>query len=152
MDENGEVLVEAENHCRPPKGDPTQHAETVAVRRVARIVSPERLAKATLYTSAEPCSHVRRRHLLDEHRPRGLRAFRKEATQMTGANEENPTFSLPCREVFARGQRRVEIAGPLIEEEVCKTARRFLALMRRRSDGIELPPVIIWHGIWVYRT
>jgi tRNA(Arg) A34 adenosine deaminase TadA len=39
---------------------------------------------------------------------------------LTGANEENPTFSLPCREIFARGQRRVEVIGPLLEEEAAK--------------------------------
>ena len=45
--------------------------------------------------------------------------------EMTGSNEENPTFSLPCREVFARGQRRIEIAGPLLEEEAAKPHEGF---------------------------
>ena len=32
--------------------------------------------------------------------------------EMTGGDEVNPTFSLPCREVFARGQKPVQVAGP----------------------------------------
>ncbi len=61
--------------------------------------------------------HVRRRGLwtgigrvvyaLSEHALLGL----------TGDHPENPTFSLPCREVFARGQRAIEVIGPLLEEE-----------------------------------
>ena len=26
--------------------------------------------------------------------------------ELTGSNEQNPTFDLPCREVFSRGQKR----------------------------------------------
>src|ERR1700691_4041295 len=56
VDENGEVLMEAQNQSRPPGGDPTQHAELLAASRAAKNFPPERLARATLYTSAEPCS------------------------------------------------------------------------------------------------
>ena len=37
--------------------------------------------------------------------------------QLTGSNEQNPTLDLPCREVFARGQRNIEVIGPEVEEE-----------------------------------
>ena len=37
--------------------------------------------------------------------------------ELTGDHPENPTFSLPCREVFARGQREIEVLGPLLEDE-----------------------------------
>jgi len=125
VDENGEVLIEAQNHSRPPHGDPTQHAELLAASKAAKKFPPERLAKATLYTSAEPCSMCagaiywasigRVVYGLSEHR----------LLSLTGANEENPTFSLPCREVFARGQRSVEIVGPLLEDEAAKPHEGF---------------------------
>jgi tRNA(Arg) A34 adenosine deaminase TadA len=125
VDETGEVLVEAQNHSRPPDGDPTQHAEMVAASSAAKTVPPERLARATLYTSTEPCCMCagaiywanigRVVYGLSEHSLLGL----------TGANEENPTLSLPCREVFARGQRRVEIVGPLLEDEAAKPHEGF---------------------------
>ncbi|HQU02769.1 MAG TPA: nucleoside deaminase, partial [Acetobacteraceae bacterium] len=40
----------------------------------------------------------------------GLKAF-------TGNHPENPTLDLPCRSVFAAGQRQVEIIGPLLSEK-----------------------------------
>jgi tRNA(Arg) A34 adenosine deaminase TadA len=125
VDEAGEILSEGQNHSRPPDGDPTQHAELVAVSKAAKLVSRERLAKATLYTSAEPCCMCagaiywanigRVVYALSEHR----------LLSLTGANPENPTFSLPCHEVFARGQRHIEALGPLIEDEAAEPHEGF---------------------------
>jgi len=36
---------------------------------------------------------------------------------ITGNHAENPTLDLPCRSVFAAGQRHVEVIGPLLEDE-----------------------------------
>ena len=54
-DEHGNVISEAGNNSMPPEGDPTQHAELVAAAKAARLRTPQQLARATLYTSAEPC-------------------------------------------------------------------------------------------------
>jgi tRNA(Arg) A34 adenosine deaminase TadA len=125
VDESGEVLVEAENHCRPPEGDPTQHAETVAVRRAARMASRERLARATLYTSAEPCAMCAGAIYWGNIGRVVYALSESKLFEITGANAENPTLSLPCREVFARGQRRIEVLGPLLEEESAKPHEGF---------------------------
>ena len=37
--------------------------------------------------------------------------------QLTGNHGENPTMDLPCREVFARGQKAIEVIGPVAEVE-----------------------------------
>ena len=39
---------------------------------------------------------------------------------LTGNHTENPTLDLPCRDVFARGQKAVEVIGPVAaaEEEI----------------------------------
>ena len=54
-DEHGNVISEAGNNSMPPESDPTQHAELVAAAKAARLRTPQQLARATLYTSAEPC-------------------------------------------------------------------------------------------------
>jgi tRNA(Arg) A34 adenosine deaminase TadA len=36
---------------------------------------------------------------------------------MTGDHPDNPTLDLPCRAVFAAGQRSTEVVGPLLEED-----------------------------------
>jgi tRNA(Arg) A34 adenosine deaminase TadA len=39
---------------------------------------------------------------------------------LTGNHAENPTLDLPCREVFARGQKAMQVLGPVpeVEEEI----------------------------------
>src|SRR5690606_26642683 len=54
-DQHGNVIARAGNNSMPPEGDPTQHAELAAAAMAARLLSPDELAKCTLYTSAEPC-------------------------------------------------------------------------------------------------
>lgn len=41
-----------------------------------------------------------------------LTAQNTVVTQPTGADPENPTLDLPCRIVFAAGQRPFEVLGP----------------------------------------
>jgi tRNA(Arg) A34 adenosine deaminase TadA len=41
----------------------------------------------------------------------------RDLLALTGAHPENPTLDLPCREVFARGQKPIEVIGPVREVE-----------------------------------
>ena len=109
VDEQRHVLLEAENGYMPSR-DRTGHAERL-------LFGTEVLAKATLYSSAEPCAMCagaiywagigRVVYGLSEARLRGV----------TGNHPENPTLDLPCREVFRSGQRATEVVGPLLEDE-----------------------------------
>ncbi len=47
--------------------------------------------------------------------------------QLTGNHAENPTLDLPCREVFARGQKALQVWGPVpeVEDEIAALHRRF---------------------------
>jgi tRNA(Arg) A34 adenosine deaminase TadA len=112
----GEVLIEVENGFLPDR-DMTGHAERLLATQASKNIAPNVLAGCTLYTSAEPCAMCagaiywagigRVVYGLSEHR---LKA-------MTGNHVENPTLDLPCRTVFAAGQRPVEVIGPLLEDE-----------------------------------
>ena len=116
-DENGNILLEAENTVNTAS-DATGHAETNLVRLASQKFPPEVLAKTTLYTSTEPCPMCsgaifwsgigRVVYALSED---GLYA-------MTGDSPDS--LKLPCREVFARGGRPVEVSGPLLEEEAAR--------------------------------
>ncbi len=118
-DEQGNIIAEAGNNSMPPQGDPTQHAERVAAALAAQKLAPQALARCTLYTSAEPCAMCagaiywcnigRVVYAMSEERLLGL----------TGSHPDNPTLSLPCRSVFASGQRATEVVGPVpdMEEE-----------------------------------
>ncbi|MGJ4909630.1 nucleoside deaminase [Bradyrhizobium sp. SZCCHNR1015] len=113
---DGRVLIEAENGYMPAH-DATAHAERLAATQACISIAPEIRAAATLYSSAEPCAMCagaiywagigRVVYGLSERRLRDL----------TGNHPENPTLDLPCRDVFASGQRATEVVGPLLEDE-----------------------------------
>ena len=116
VDENGNVLVEAENGYMPDH-DGTAHAERLLATQACTTLGGDVLRTATLYSSAEPCAMCagaiywagigRLVYGLSEHRLRAV----------TGNHPENPTLDLPCREVFRSGQRATEVVGPLLEDE-----------------------------------
>jgi tRNA(Arg) A34 adenosine deaminase TadA len=116
VDQDRNILIESENGYMPAR-DGTAHAERVLASKACTTLSPAVLAKATLYSSAEPCAMCagaiywagigRLVYALSEHRLRGI----------TGDHPENPTLNLPCRDVLATGQRPTEVIGPLLEDE-----------------------------------
>lgn len=116
---DGAVLVEVENGHLPDR-DMTAHAERLLATEASRRWRPAALAECTLYSSAEPCAMCaaaaywagigRVVYGLSEQRLKAI----------TGAHPENPTLDLPCRVVFAAGQRRVEVVGPLLEDEAAR--------------------------------
>jgi len=113
---DGQVLLERENGFLPDR-DMTGHAERVLATDACKAFPPAVLAGATLYTSAEPCAMCagamywagigRVVYGLSEARLKGI----------TGNHPENPTLDLPCRTVFAAGQRPTEVVGPMLEDE-----------------------------------
>jgi tRNA(Arg) A34 adenosine deaminase TadA len=97
--------------------DRTSHAEMVALRRASADHPAARLRRATLYTSAEPCAMCAGAAYWVGV---GRVVFALSETSLyalTGAHPENPTLALPCRDVFAAGQRAIEVVGPLLETE-----------------------------------
>ena len=44
---------------------------------------------------------------------------------LIGPHPENLTLDLPCREIFAAGQREVEVIGPLLAEESARAHEGF---------------------------
>ncbi|GAB4475816.1 MAG: nucleoside deaminase [Anaerolineales bacterium] len=124
VDEQGNLLLEAENTVVTER-DCTAHAETNLVRAACRQYPGELLARCTLYTSTEPCAMCagaiywagigRVVYALSE----------AELRQMTGAHIENPTLDLPCREVFRKGQKTIEVIGPIELPEAREVHIRF---------------------------
>ena len=114
---SGEVLAAAENRAIGPDCDATGHAELEAVRAASRHHSPEALAAATLYSSAEPCAMCAGAIYWSGIGRVVYGLSEEKLLALTGNHPENPTLRLPCREVFARGQRAIEVIGPFLEDE-----------------------------------
>ncbi|PPE81063.1 tRNA-specific adenosine deaminase [Kaistia algarum] len=119
VDGAGKVLMEQENGFMPYH-DMTGHAERVLMTRAGIAFGAETMADCTLYTSAEPCAMCAgAAYWVGVGRVvYGLSEKRLKA--MTGNHPENPTLDLPCEVVFAAGQRKIEVIGPLLEDEAAK--------------------------------
>jgi len=126
----GAILVDADGETvllEHGNVDTVNHAEAVLARVAAHRFEPARLWGCTLVTTVEPCAmcagtqywaHIGRLVY-------GLSEAR--LLQLTGSHAENPTLDLPCREVFARGQKAIDVIGPVAEaeEEIAALHRDF---------------------------
>ena len=126
VDAGGKLLLEAENAFMPSH-DGTAHAERLLCTEAATTLPADVLAGSTLYSSAEPCAMcagaiywVGIGRLVF-----GLGEARLKA--ITGAHPENPTLDLPCRDVFAAGQKQIEVIGPMLEDEAAELHEGFWA-------------------------
>src|SRR5476649_950012 len=111
---DGTVIAEAMNAS---SSDRTAHAEMNALRLASQRNSPEQLATATLYANAEPCAMCAGGTYWSGVGRVVYAMSEASLLALTGSDPENPTLSLPCREVFARGQHKIEVLGPLLEDE-----------------------------------
>jgi len=123
-DDDGNILMEQGNAYLPDQ-DMTGHAERVLMTRASKTWRPDFLASCTMYVSAEPCCMCagsaywaglgRLVYGVSEH----------QLKMITGNHPENPTLDLPCRQVFASGQRDVEVIGPVLEDEAAQVHQTF---------------------------
>jgi tRNA(Arg) A34 adenosine deaminase TadA len=115
-DRDGNLLLEAENTLVTER-DCTGHAETNLMRLASQTYDAEFLASCTLYTSTEPCAMCSTA-IIWGNVGRVVFALSAERFYARVLPPDQPwTFRLPCREVFARLTRPVEIVGPLLEDE-----------------------------------
>jgi len=115
----GDVLMEAENSVNS-EGDCTGHAETNLVRKASKAYDRDFLAQCCLYSSAEPCAMCSGAIYWSGIGKVAYALSEEGLLRLTGDDAENPTLSLPSREVYSRGQREVEVLGPTIEDEAAE--------------------------------
>ena len=107
--------------------DSVNHAEAVLARDAARQFAPDVLRGSTLYTTGEPCAMCAGTQYWAHIGQLVYGMSEQRLLQLTGNHAENPTLDLPCREVFARGQKAMKVWGPVpeVEEEIAALHRRF---------------------------
>jgi tRNA(Arg) A34 adenosine deaminase TadA len=104
-----------------------EHAEAVLARRAAGQFDADTLWQCTLVTTVEPCAMCAATQYW-AHIGRVVYGMSEaRLLQLTGDHAENPTLDLPCREVFARGQKGIEVIGPVaaLEDEIAALHRDF---------------------------
>jgi len=107
--------------------DSVNHAEAVLARDAALQFGPDLLWDCTLYTTVEPCAMCAGTQYWAHIGKLVYGMTEQRLLQLTGNHAENPTLDLPCREVFARGQKALQVWGPVpeVEDEIAALHRQF---------------------------
>jgi tRNA(Arg) A34 adenosine deaminase TadA len=115
----GRTVLESENTVVTDR-DATGHAETNLVRLATKQFDTSELAEHTLYTSCEPCAMCSGAIYWAGIGRVVYGMSETDLIELTGSSPQNPTLALPCRTIFAAGQRQISVSGPWLESEALK--------------------------------
>ena len=115
VDAAGEVVLEAENTVVTER-DCTNHAELNLVRAASRRFDEATLGGCALYASTEPCAMCAGA-IYWSGIGRVVFALSGAALNAMVEGGEEAELTLPCREVFSRGGRAIDVRGPYLETE-----------------------------------
>ena len=127
-DRDGNILMEQGNCENEHKGDCTGHAETELMRRASQVYTKEEMWDLTMYNCGEPCAMCS--GAIYWGNLGRLVYIGRESTlkKYTGDDIRNPTLALPCRAIFACGQKpdmELVVPVPELEEEYMKLHEGF---------------------------
>lgn len=119
VDAQGNIILEQEN-IEITESNCTGHAETTLMEVASKKYSKDFLWTCSLYTSVEPCAMCCGAIYWGNVGRVVYGVSETKLLELTGDDEQNPTFDLPSRDVFARGQKKIEVVGPFpeVEQEV----------------------------------
>jgi len=111
------------------------HAEAVLARRAAAQFDADTLWRCTLVTTVEPCAMCAGTQYWAHIGRLVYGVSEADLRSLTGDHPENPTLDLPCRDVFVRGQKDIEVIGPVLplRDLLLEPHRRFWS--RPRPSG-----------------
>ena len=100
--------------------DTVKHAENELARQAHELYDEDYLWKCTLVTTIEPCAMCAATQYWAHIGNLVYGVSEEDLKDMTGNHPDNPTMALPCRTVFASGQKDVQIHGPFeeVREEI----------------------------------
>lgn len=107
--------------------DTVNHAESTLARLAAEKFDPEYLWNCTLYTTFEPCAMCAATLYWANIGRVVFGVYETDLLELTGDHDENPTMSLPCRDVFKSGQKPVRVWGPVpdLKQELLELHENF---------------------------
>ena len=116
---DGQVILTARNLVAT-ESDQTRHAELVLISEACRRFSAEKLARATLYASTEPCAMCCGA-IYWAQIPRVVYGCLAVAL----SSLTHGSLVIPSRQLFSRGRRHVEVLGPVLEAEALAVHRAY---------------------------
>jgi len=116
VDADGTIVLEQEN-VEITEKICTGHAEATLAARASHKYDKDFLKGCTLYSTAEPCAMCSGAIYWAGIGTVAYAMTERRLLELTGSNEQNPTFDLPCRDVFSKGQKDIKVLGPFPEVE-----------------------------------
>lgn len=113
-DSEGNILMGQPN-MELTTHDCTMHAELGLVRAASQKYSKEFLWNCSLYTSCEPCAMCTGGIYWANVGRIVYAMTEKELLNLTGNDEQNPTFDNDCRSILSHGQKEIIVVGPFPE-------------------------------------
>ncbi|KAF2501114.1 cytidine deaminase-like protein [Lophium mytilinum] len=113
-----------------------EHAEASIARLSTLHFSQEYLWQCTLVSTWEPCAMCAGTMYWANIGRLVYAASEETLAKLTGeGNEENMTLTLPCRELFARGQKGIKVVGPVggWEEKVATQSDKYWGPLREKK-------------------
>ena len=94
-----------------------RHAESTLLLRLEDEFefSPDQRWQCTLVTTVEPCAMCAATMYWSNIGNLVYGMAETKLLALTGNHPENPTMSLPCREIFSGGQKNIKVQGPFEE-------------------------------------
>ncbi len=120
----GKTVIGRAHNRREVDGDPTAHAELLAIRQAARLIGHWRLEECTLYCTLEPCAMCA-----------GAMVLGRLPRLVYAASDPKAGAAGSVLNVLAHPQlnHRVEVVGGVLAEESAALIRGFFA--RLRAEG-----------------
>jgi tRNA(Arg) A34 adenosine deaminase TadA len=116
----GAVLIAPDGQTvlmRQGNVDVVNHAEATLIRCAAENYSADFLWQCSLVTTVEPCAMCAGTQYWANIGRVVFGMTEARLLSLTGNDAKNPTLDLPCREVFARGQKAIDVIGPVSQVE-----------------------------------
>lgn len=116
INKSGELILKGENTINTDN-DCLAHAEINLIRKASKIYDYSYLNDCTIYTSDEPCPMCTSAIYWSGIRKLVYGLSKIEYYKIVGRDDPNWVFEMPTRELLEKGGRKLEVIGPLLEEE-----------------------------------
>lgn len=117
VNKDGEVVLKGENTINTDN-DCLAHAEINLIRKASKIYNYSYLNSCSIYTSDEPCPMCTSAIYWSGIGKLVYGLSKKRYYEIVGRDNPNWVFEMPTRELLEKGGRKLEVIGPLLEEEV----------------------------------
>jgi len=122
VDEYNQVILEGENSVLT-ENDCLGHAEINLIKVASKKYDTEFLNRCTIYTSDEPCPMCSSAIFWSGISTLVFGLSKRKFYQEFGRDNPAIDFDISSREILAAGGRKIEVIGPMLEDEVLKIHR-----------------------------